>query len=100
MPVYFPYNRSPDELARFRASLAEHNEKMERIRKRGYITPLPSAFRSGFPPSAQQPTEDDYRALSVHYDDMMTVFDEIRLSGRLRGWYLRRKYGLVNHFIF
>lgn len=101
LALYLPQNKSPEEVARFRASLKEHDAKFAEIEKRGYVTAIPEIFlRDIFAPKTRKPTAEEDALLAQHYDDLMTVFDEIRLSGRLRGWYLRRKYRLVNHFIF
>lgn len=84
----------------FRASLKEHNVKFSKIEKRGCITAMPEIFFTDiFTPNRRKLTPDEDALLARHNDELLTVLDEIRISGSFRAWRLRRKYGLVTHWV-
>lgn len=100
MTLYSPQNKSPQEMERFRASLKEHNAKYAEIEKRGCITAMPEIFFTAiFTPNRRKLTPDENALLAKHNDELLTVLDEIRISDRFRAWRLRRKYGLVTHWV-
>lgn len=83
-----------------RISMKEHDAKFAEIEKRGYVTAIPEIFlRDIFAPKTRQPTAEEDALLAQHNDELRTVLDEIRISGRFRAWRLRRKYGLVTHWV-
>ena len=83
-----------------RISMKEHDAKFAEIEKRGYVTAMPEIFlRDIFAPKTRQPTAEEDALLAQHNDELRTVLDEIRSSGRFRAWRLRRKYGLVTHWV-
>ena len=83
-----------------RISMKEHDAKFAEIEKRGYVTAMPEIFlRDIFAPKTRQPTAEEDALLAQHNDELRTVLDEIRISGRFRAWRLRRKYGLVTHWV-
>ena len=83
-----------------RISMKEHDAKFAEIEKRGYVTAIPEIFlRDIFAPKTRQPTAEEDALLAQHNDELRTVLDEIRISGRFRAWHLRRKYGLVTHWV-
>lgn len=60
MALYLPQNKSPEEVARFLASLKEHDAKFAEIEKRGYVTAMPEIFRRDiFAPKTRQPTAEE-----------------------------------------
>lgn len=87
-------------MERFRASLKVHNAKFSKIEKRGCITAMPEIFFTDiFTPNRRKLTPDEDALLARHNDELLTVLDEIRISGSFRAWRLRRKYGLVTHWV-
>lgn len=83
-----------------RISMKEHDAKFTEIEKRGYVTAIPEIFlRDIFAPKTRQATAEEDALLAQHNDELRTVLDEIRISGRFRAWRLRRKYGLVTHWV-
>lgn len=83
-----------------RISMKEHDAKFAEIEKRGYVTAMPEIFlRDIFAPKTRQPTAEEDALLAQHNDELRTVLDEICISGRFRAWRLRRKYGLVTHWV-
>lgn len=83
-----------------RISMKEHDAKFTEIEKRGHVTAIPEIFlRDIFAPKTRQPTAEEDALLAQHNDELRTVLDEIRISGRFRAWRLRRKYGLATHWV-
>ena len=83
-----------------RISMKEHDAKFAEIEKRGYVTAMPEIFlRDIFAPKTRKPTAEEDALLAQHNEELRTVLDEIRISGRFRAWRLRRKYGLVTHWV-